>query len=77
MILNKLKEKIDEVKQEVKTDIQHMQSKIDTLEKTIAESKVDNKSSESRKNKLVIKNLEFDENETHNTYITAHKVQAL
>lgn len=61
MIDNKLKEKINEVKQEVKTDIQHMQSKIDTLEKSIAESKVDNKSSESRKNKLVIKNLEFDE----------------
>ncbi|CAC5384400.1 unnamed protein product [Mytilus coruscus] len=54
-----LKEKIQEVKQEVKTDIQHMQSRVDTLEKTIAESKVNNKSSEShRRNKSQRRNYQ-------------------
>ena len=40
-------------------------------------SKESDNTPDSRKNRLVIKNLDFDESEIRNTEITGHKVQAL
>jgi len=57
MIDNKLKDKIEEVKSEVKIDIEQLQSKLDTLEKTVVVAKESDDTPDSRTNCLVIKNF--------------------
>lgn len=75
MIDEKLKQNIDTVREEVKSDMLGMQNKIDELEKTVKTKTIGEKS-ESR-NKIVIKNLNFDEREKENEEITKNKVQTL
>lgn len=75
MIDEKLKQNIDTVREEVKADMLGMQNKIDELEKTVKTKTIGEKS-ESR-NKIVIKNLNFDEREKENEDITKNKVQTL
>lgn len=76
MIDHRIKEKLDEVRTEVKSDMIAMQARIDGLEKSLSDVN-STKENDTRKNRFIIKNLDFDENEKNNDIITTNKVQAM
>ena len=75
MIDNKMKEKMSEVKTEVKQELDGMKSKIESIEKQV----VDNhrNSTDNLHNKFIIKNLEYNEREKNESDLTKNKVQGL
>ena len=70
---------VGKVKQELK-DINSMNSKIENVQKSydnLVSEKKDEDSPADIRNNVIIKNLEYDEREKHDSNVTLHKVQAL
>lgn len=75
MIVNKMKEKINEVKTEIKQELDGMKSKIESIEKQVADNH--RNSTDNLRNKFLIKNLEYNEREKNKSDLTKSKVQGL
>lgn len=79
----KVKAEVDMLKQDIRGDMEVMNAKIDTVQKTYdtmmktKEAEKTPPNSTNAKNKLVIKNLDFDAQEEENNQVTINKVQSL
>lgn len=78
LIDTKIQKELNTVRTEVKTDMNNMQDKINSLEKTVRENTgVIERNESTCKNKLVIKNLKYDESEKDNNQVTINKIHEL
>ena len=70
-----MKDKINEVKTEIKHELDGMKSKIESIEKQVADNH--RNSTDNLCNKFIIKNLEYNEREKNKSDLTKSKVQGL